>query len=44
MRIRAAKRSDLAVMRDIERVAGGAFREIGMPGRALAGHAGHQGP
>jgi GNAT superfamily N-acetyltransferase len=31
MRIRAAKQSDLAVMRDIERAAGSSFREIGMP-------------
>jgi hypothetical protein len=31
MRIRAAGESDLAVMQDIERAAGGWFREIGMP-------------
>ena len=31
MRIRAAGESDLAVMRDIERAAGGWFREVGMP-------------
>ena len=31
MRIRAADESDLAVMQDIERAAGGWFREIGMP-------------
>ena len=31
MRIRAAGESDLAIMQDIERAAGGWFREIGMP-------------
>jgi hypothetical protein len=31
MRIRAAGESDLAVMQDIERAAGGWFREVGMP-------------
>lgn len=31
MRIRTARNSDLTVMRDIERDAGGLFREIGMP-------------